>query len=225
MPFAPFFTSLGLFVVEDFLSTEEGLRLCNEMKSVALQKGRLYSKSGEASLVDENFRQAYDAIVSDETISALRRRIEGIRPKLEEHFDVSLRKECQGPDFVTYLPGGFFAPHRDVNEAASEEVRKRRVSMVIFLNSQSAEPAVDCFGGGGLTFYGLMKGLEWENCGFTLEPKAGLLIAFRPDVLHQVQPVTFGERHIIVSAFLAAVKPTLEGSRREPEICSTEPGE
>jgi SM-20-related protein len=209
--------------MEDFLSQEESLCLRDEMKSVSLKKGKIYGKMGEESRLDDNFRQAYDAIVSDETKSAFRQRIAGIKTQLEEHFSVPLDNECQGPDFVTYLPGGFFAPHRDVNEGASEEVQKRRVSLVIFLNSQSAEPAADCFGGGGLTFYGLMKGVEWEKCGFTLEPKAGLLIAFRPDVLHQVQPVTFGERHIIVSAFVAGTESALESSRLEPETCSTEP--
>lgn len=209
--------------MEDFLSGEDCRLLRDEMKSASLKMGKTYGKSGEASLVDNNFRQAYDAIVSDETTSAFRERLAGIKPALEEHFGVTLDRKCQGPDFVTYLPGGFFAPHRDVNEDASEEIRKRRASLVIFLNSQSTEPAPDGFGGGGLTFYGLMKGPEWENCGFTLEPKEGLLIAFRPDVMHQVQPVTFGVRHIVVSAFVVGAEAKLENTRLEPEICSAEP--
>jgi predicted 2-oxoglutarate/Fe(II)-dependent dioxygenase YbiX len=219
LPAAPFFRSLGLFVVEDFLSQDECLRLRTEMKAVALEKGKLYNSTGGAgAAVDENFRQAYDAIVADDTISAMRQRIRGIRPALADHFHVSLSDECHGPDFVTYLPGGFFSPHRDVDERASEEIQRRRVSMVIFLNSQSSEPAADCFGGGGLTFYGLMDGPEWEKCGFTIMPKTGLLVAFRPGVLHGVHPVTFGERHIIVCAFLAGTEPALESSKRGAKI-------
>lgn len=210
--------------MEKFLTEDDCLRVRDEMKSAPLELGTVYKSSGVGVSQDENFRQAYDAIVSDEMVSLIRHRLQDIKPKLEEHFHISLSSKCHGPDFVTYKPGGFFAPHRDVEEGSSEEIRKRRVVMVIFLNSQSAEPAADCFGGGGLTFYGLMDGPGWENCGFTLDPVAGLLVAFRPNVFHQVQPVTFGHRHIIVSAFLAGTEPTLEKSRSEPEIRSVEPG-
>ncbi len=52
-----------------------------------------------------------------------------------------------------------------------------------------------------MTFYGLMEGAEWEKCAFSLEANSGLLIAFRSDVLHEVKPVTFGERLTVVSWF------------------------
>lgn len=204
MPSAAFFRSLGLFIAEDFLSEDECVRLRDEMKTARLEKGRLYRKKGDdGSHSDDTFRQAYDVLVAPETAHEVRERLLAVKPQVEEHFRIRLGNECHGPDFVTYKPGGFFAPHRDINEDAPEEIRKRRVCAVAFLNASSVEPAGDSFGGGGLTFYGLLDGRQWENCGLTLEPQAGLLVAFRPDVLHQVQPVTFGERHIILSCFLA----------------------
>jgi SM-20-related protein len=191
------------------------------MKAASLKMGKVYSNGG---IVDDNVRKACDALVADETVRAIRKRLLDIKPDLEEHFRIPLSNECHGPDFVTYQPGGFFAPHKDVTENSPEEVRKRRVAMVIFLNSQSAQPAGDCFGGGGLTFYGLMDGPEWEKYGFTLDPVAGLLVAFRADVIHEVKPVTFGERHIIVFGFLAGPEPELDNSSSEPKIFSAEPG-
>ena len=109
--------------------------------------------------------------------------------------------KCQGPDFLIYSSGGFYRPHLDGSEGSPDLIRKRRVSVVVFLNAQSHEPAPDTFGGGGLTFYGLLDGPEWSKCAFTLDPAPGMLVAFRSDLLHEAQPVSFGKRYVIVTWF------------------------
>jgi predicted 2-oxoglutarate/Fe(II)-dependent dioxygenase YbiX len=63
-----------------------------------------------------------------------------------------------------------------------------------------------------LTFYGLIKGAQWEKCGFSLDASSGLLIAFRPNVLHEVSPITFGQRFTIAAWF------TGESSRQSSEV-------
>ena len=55
--------------------------------------------------------------------------------------------------------------------------------------------------GGSLTFYGLMKAPGMEKAGMPLAPEAGLLVAFRSDIMHEVNPVTRGERYTLVSWF------------------------
>jgi predicted 2-oxoglutarate/Fe(II)-dependent dioxygenase YbiX len=52
-----------------------------------------------------------------------------------------------------------------------------------------------------LAFYGLIQGAQWEKCGFPLEASPGLLIAFRPSTLHEVRPITFGQRFTIAAWF------------------------
>ena len=36
---------------------------------------------------------------------------------------------------------------------------------------------------------------------FTLDPTPGMLVAFRSDILHEAQPVSFGKRYAIVTWF------------------------
>lgn len=57
---------------------------------------------------------------------------------------------------------------------------------------------------GALTFYGLLCKVEhWEKCGFSLQAPPALLAAFRPGLLHEVKPVTFGQRLAIAAWFTA----------------------
>jgi predicted 2-oxoglutarate/Fe(II)-dependent dioxygenase YbiX len=74
---------------------------------------------------------------------------------------------------------------------------------VIFLNARSSVPAENRYGGGSLKFYALLDGPKWENCPFSLDAEPGLLIAFRSDTVHEVEPVTFGQRFTIVTWFLS----------------------
>jgi predicted 2-oxoglutarate/Fe(II)-dependent dioxygenase YbiX len=76
------------------------------------------------------------------------------------------------------------------------------VSVVVFLNAQATHPVEETFEGGALAFYGLMKAPGMEHAGIPLEPEAGLLVAFRSDVMHEVSPVTRGERYTLVSWFV-----------------------
>jgi SM-20-related protein len=209
-----FFRDLGLFVTEDFLNHDSCRRLVAELKTASFEKATIV-KDGHDGVLDENSRKVSCISVAEETWSAIRQQFQDIKPKLEEHFCISLSMKCHGPDFLTYQEGSFYRPHRDASERAPDHINKRRVSVVVFLNPQSQEPAPDSFGGGGLAFYGLLNGPQWEKCAFTLQPAPGLLVAFRSDLLHEVQPVTFGERHTVVTWFLAET---------ESEMIQAEPG-
>ena len=106
--------------------------------------------------------------------------------------------DFEGPEFLVYGPGSFYTPHLDASADASTE--SRRVSVVLFLNAESKEPAPDIYCGGSLTFHGLMDG-PFKKCAFSLEADAGLLIAFRSSTLHEVRPVTAGQRYSVVGWF------------------------
>jgi SM-20-related protein len=47
----------------------------------------------------------------------------------------------------------------------------------------------------------LVRDPRWQSVGFGVEGEEGLLIAFRSDLLHEVTPVTHGERYTLVSWF------------------------
>jgi SM-20-related protein len=125
-----------------------------------------------------------------------------LTPSLEEHFRVEL-SGFESPVFLRYGAGAFYRPHKDGHPGAPSCTQDRRVSVVIFLNGQSEKPSPDTFGGGALTFYGIMEGPQWQKCAFALDPEPGLLIAFRSELLHEVRPVTFGHRFSVVSWYRA----------------------
>jgi predicted 2-oxoglutarate/Fe(II)-dependent dioxygenase YbiX len=98
--------------------------------------------------------------------------------------------------FVTYGPGGFIRPHRDVmdGEGVLETIRERIVVFTLFLNG-AAGP----------------DGHEYEGGDFVLHPSAdrrlvlpcmaGMLVAFRADVAHSVRAVSAGTRHAVTGWF------------------------
>jgi hypothetical protein len=125
------------------------------------------------------------------------------------------------------------APHKGVPDLSSRRLlhpslgrrapgqsgytQRRRVSAVIFLNSESEEPAEGTCGEGRLTFHGLLDGSKWEQCPFPLKPEPGLLVAFPSEKIHEVTPVSHGLRSTVVTWFYA--------TEPQPVQPATEPGE
>ena len=108
----------------------------------------------------------------------------------------------EGPTLLMYQPGGFYEPH--VDRADNDEgisPSRRRVSVVIFLNGMNPEPGPGDYAGGALTFYGLVDDPAWRSVGFALDPLPGLLVAFPSHIVHEVRPVTAGDRYTIVDWF------------------------
>ena len=107
-----------------------------------------------------------------------------------------------GPRFCRYGPGGHFRAHRDRSHDSvdSHAVRTRRISLVCLLND--ATPAFD---GGTLVLY-LPDGAG--RCRPVNAPlRAGSVIAFDSDLLHEVRPVRQGTRYSAV-AWLYDVRET-----------------
>jgi SM-20-related protein len=48
-------------------------------------------------------------------------------------------------------------------------------------------------------FYGLLEDPRTHGHGLAVEGEPGLLLAFRPDLLHEVTPVLHGDRYTIVT--------------------------
>src|SRR5579862_1657233 len=182
MPSGGFFRRLGLFVIDDFLSLEDCKRLCSEMSDATSEAGTIV-REGASGLLDENTRRVRSAKVPKDTWLSVREQLSSIEPLLEQHFKIALDREFHGPDFLIYREGGFYTPHRDTSSNSPDCVSERRVSAVIFLNGSSEEPKPGSFGGVALTFHGLIEEPGWQKCAFDLDPNAGLLIAFRSDIL------------------------------------------
>ena len=205
MPDAEFFRKLGLFVEPEFLDTATCSRIVAETRTAVAEKGivvggREVRETGGG--VDESARKVWNAQIRGATESEISDRLESLRPRLERHFNVRL-SDREGPYFLRYDEGGFHVPHRDSRPSSPLEIRRREVSLVIFLNPSVHDPAIgDGYDGGELVLYGLIDEPKWKKFGFSLDATRGLLLAYRSYQAHEVRPVKFGQRFTIVAWFL-----------------------
>jgi predicted 2-oxoglutarate/Fe(II)-dependent dioxygenase YbiX len=193
---------LGLFVEKDFLSPARRSQLLIEMRSAPEAPVMVMSQSAELAIapkIDERKRITQQLTPSKSTEHFIRHRLNTLKSTLEQHFQLTFRG-YQKPLFYRYSPGGFFSIHQDCSDSpeAPDFLRDRRVSIVIFLNSMTEDLQANSYCGGALTFYGLMNDTRY---GFPVANEAGMLVAFRSHLSHEVQRVTAGERYSIVSWF------------------------
>ena len=120
--------------------------------------------------------------------NVFRERIAELKPRFESHF---MREfgACQEPQFMAYSEGQFFRPHRDLGPASEPRlITSRSLSIVVLLNPGEYE-------GGTLTLHEMaVPGSKMKVVG-----RPGGFIAFHPMVLHEVTPLTQGERYSIAT--------------------------
>jgi SM-20-related protein len=208
MPEADFFQRLGVFAIKEFLDVD----LCNNLQA----EMRLSKSVSPASVtnaegldrVDEDTRRTKLVEVSKNLKNSVKQHLAAIKPKIEAHFGVAL-DECESSQFLAYKEGDFFKPHTDSSTSTTSHnyIQQRRVSVVIFLNGESASANQNSYSGGSLILYGLLDNASWKDYGFNIKGEPGLLIAFASDVYHEVTPVTKGMRFTMVTWFPSSVPP------------------
>jgi predicted 2-oxoglutarate/Fe(II)-dependent dioxygenase YbiX len=196
-----FFARFGLYVAPDFLDEDACRRVRSAMEEAQKVEATVEDE-GELE-VDRSHRKTRVAKVDPETSTLVRDRLNALRETLAGHFDFPLG-ECEKPQFLVYEEGDFFRPHMDSSDKGADEASGRRVSAVIFLNGASEEPSPDAYGGGSLSFYGLLQDdPKGQGVGLPLVGSAGALVAFPSHMIHGVTPVTHGRRYTIASWFSA----------------------
>ena len=199
MPPAVFFRRFGLLVWPGFLDARSCAALRAEMRGAPSEAGRV---DRLAPRVDESARRVDKVHVSAETKGRVAARFEELVPRLVAHFGSEL-SGCEPPQFLRYRPGHFYEPHRDSSRGpiGDATLPDRRVSLTVFLNGPADQPTPERFGGGALTFYGFLDGPRASGVGLPLVAEEGLLVAFRAETLHSVEPVAHGERYTLVTWF------------------------
>jgi len=195
---ADFFERFGFFTESGLLDPEEAASLREEMAGAAARVSTV-AEGETADEVDEGQRSSKWAQVSDQTRTRLQERLLTLKPALAAHFGQEFA-DCQPAQFLVYRKGDFFGAHHDTSEdeEAADFVRERRISVILFVNGVSEEPAPDSFGGGALTFYGLM---DDARVGLPVDAEPGLAVGFPAETLHGVTPVLHGERFTVVTWF------------------------
>jgi SM-20-related protein len=185
---------LNVFKLRNFLDADTCANLRAELSSAPTTQAPVYIQGSEGT-IHETVRKTTSVHPSSETFSHIQSCLLQQKTALEEHFGEPL-SECERPQFLRYHAGDFFVRHQDGNtrQLDFDHLRVRRISIVVFLNDFSHEPQAGCYSGGLLNLYD-------EQDTFGLTGETGLLVAFASDTLHEVSPVTSGERFTIISFF------------------------
>ena len=190
----------GRETADPFLFVERGFlgpaALDEVFAAVRASSGRpatVYGR-GDSGAVDERVRRTTRVSPPPEIEELVKRLLLSRKRAAEEHFGLTL-KELEEPQFLRYGPGDYFVAHQDGNTGLLRSDREdRKVSAVVFLNTQTQTPDPEAYGGGTLVFH--PRGTS-ERLPFTAE--AGTLLLFRAETTHEVEPVTRGERFTIAS--------------------------
>lgn len=184
MPNADFFASLGVVVIEGFLSPAACARLAEEIDFAPARPAAL----GRQTL-DRAERRALSVEPPRRTRALVERRLLALKPRLQEAY--GKRLSALQLDFLRYRRGDFYRPHVDGLE---RDGKTRRVSAVLFLN--------EGYRGGRLLFHRLLgTRAPWSRCALPAPAAAGTLVAFPSSIMHSVEPVASGRRASVAGWF------------------------
>lgn len=184
---------LDLFVERGFLDPAALADVFAAVRASGGSPATVYGRV-ESGSVDERVRRTTRVSPPAEVEELVRRLLHVRMRAAGEHFGLTLR-QTEEPQFLRYAEGDYFVAHQDGNTGMLRSEREdRKVSAVIFLNSQTENPGPDTYRGGSLVFH--PRGTS-ERLSFAGE--AGTLVLFRAETTHEVEPVTRGERFTIVS--------------------------
>ncbi len=192
----------GIYTVEEFFDRQTCELIKGEMRAGERERAKVYDRDWE-NRENADYRSTLQVKVGERVNTLVRGRLLEMRESLGDRFGVEV-SDCQGPTYLIYKPGDFFEAHRDDSSKpeAPSPVRGRQVSAIIFLSDEDAGDGSGEYAGGSLGFYGLLKDPRCARIGLPLKGRAGLFVAFRSDVYHQVTPVTRGERCTVVTWYV-----------------------
>jgi SM-20-related protein len=193
--------AIDLYLCPHFLDPEVCQSIRLEADSSPITKAPVYIE-GETGVVHETIRKATSFHPCEETVSFVYNEMVKQMPALDEYFGIHLN-DCEQPQFIRYQPGDFFVRHQDgsTEQMDFDHLRVRRISIVVFLNAASQSADDGGYTGGSLNFYSSWEGPQTTPPVRSTAGETGLLIAFRADAIHEVVPVTKGERFTIVNWF------------------------
>ena len=188
---------IDLLEIDGFLDDATLGELLDELRRAGGRPATVLSEEVGGALRPA-VRKATRVAARPETRERVRQRLMERKAEIEAHFGVALN-ECEEPQFLRYEEGDFFVPHQDGNTPLVwDDSRFRRISAVVFLNGQAAEPAEGTYGGGALVFHGPYTGPDLR---VAAGARPGSLVTFRAETTHEVTPVTHGVRFSIATWF------------------------
>src|SRR6476660_3816632 len=191
----------NVFTKRNFLDAQMCHDLIAEARAAPTTRAPVYIR-GSDETIHETVRKTTSFHPSEATLAQVHERLLNEKSALEEHFGPSL-SDCEQPQFLRYEPGDFFVRHQDGNTEQLEfdHLRIRRISLIVFLNDHAVEPQENCYTGGALNLYDKDNMPPEGPEPVPVLGETGLLIAFTAETMHEVAPVTSGERFTIITWF------------------------
>lgn len=192
---------LGIYVDEHFLSPELCLKMLSTLSLCECSQAPV--KKGGTNYINKKTRKTLLLNPPESCHEIISQKHSLLQPKLERFFDINIMGQ-ETSQYLRYRSGDYFIPHADESSAhASSNSYLRKISIICYLNTQVEDIAstIGNFQEGELVLYGLLDDQKSKTSGFPISATAGLLIAFKSDLLHEVCPITAGERYSIVSWF------------------------
>lgn len=191
----------GVLLVENYASPELCRYLMDYSERTLGTKLKVVdaaaSAGGEVVAVESANRRTESVPLNEITGEILTLFIEIYTQRLSPFYGVQF-EWFERPQILRYRAGGRYDPHADADDIDQQtgqwvRVHDRDISVLLYLN--------DDYEGGKISF---------ESIGFSIQPKAGMLLAFPSDYryLHAAQPTTSGIRYVIVSwsAYLKSLR-------------------
>jgi SM-20-related protein len=177
----------GVFLQPGFLDRATCQTICDVMIAAPGEPGHITTAAGQR-LVEPAFKRLQSVEIAPALARRVTDRLAAVKDELDDHFNVSLG-DGEGVTFYRYTTGDFFAKHTDAYGG-------RRASLILFLNEPPS------FRGGELVLFDLFDDAQMANHGVSVPIETGLLVAFRPELRHEVTPVTSGTRCVVVERFV-----------------------
>ena len=185
--------AVPLLRIQGFLSNRDCLAVRRAMDDGVREEAEVLRNGIHRQ---EQVRNAALIEPAADVIDQIEASLESCRPKLGEAFGLPLGSR-EGAGFIRYPAGGFYRAHRDRGDDPDwRHAAQRAVALVLFLNSSRDGAAGGDFDGGILRLF-LAEGDR------DVVPKAGLLVAFPAEILHEVTEVRGGTRDTVVDWFYA----------------------
>lgn len=185
-------TATEVLVAEGFLDADTCRHLVAIARQQPTEQGRVLERTAEnPEVIDRPSQQRITTLIKTVAVAGdfcpLVAR--ALRERVLPFYGAAAVDWFEWPDVLQYDPGGHYDVHNDAEVYDPETARWRRaqdrdLSLLIYLN--------DDFVGGAI---------EFPDRGQTIQPAAGLLVAFPSDhrFAHTARPVTSGTRYVIVS--------------------------
>ncbi|MEK9140933.1 MAG: 2OG-Fe(II) oxygenase [Nitrospirota bacterium] len=171
-----------VFVLHDFLSSDECVALIRRSESLSYETGTV------GGVVAEEIRNNERVLVDDQPLAdTLFQRASPWLPAVVERRRLVRFNERWR--FYRYRPGQTFQPHRDGSYMSLETYEKSEVTFLIYLN--------DDMTGGETRFFADLEQVA-QGCPYlTVKPTRGAAVVFLHAIWHEGAVVQSGEKYVL----------------------------